>query len=687
MGHLSIFYLIKSYIYLYISPTRNENSTNNVGVNEVTQESLPCTKSQRLLPGVNELLGEVKNLKVQLSTVKEERDEYKEEATFLKYQLAYRAQVVNLQKEMNDKKKEENKNLKKPKAVRFSSNLSIESGAENEDGGVSETNDEDDSLNDMDRDEYNRLQTEKQELEDVLYDFYHDSKMGNNKGRLLFEDIESDPSESVSSFICRVLVDYEKLNDEHRILEEEKSKLDEDKGQLCSSMAKLREQFHDAVDSNIEEIEDLNRQNEELRFKIKTCDEKDSELRASFVQSREQFVNRLKAILELSNGSKMANVTKSLNNDIAQAEKELKEAKSSLGKLEEEKASELKRAQSLPSSLRQETFQTAERGGLLRELGTCKDLQESQRKQIQKIQEEKLDLEVQLSEIKRQNVLLKAERRANIKTRSKLAQTDETFGTGPGIAGDAKESSGDSKELSRRCKDLERKLEEARREKSIAEEEKTCLLMSLDANIEKKDALEEQLNVLQAKLNEGPSDDGGRLEKDNDASVSETDGVFQASYKKDISEAKVGIEKIRIQEQDKQITILKRENEAVKEKLKRAEDMLETLQNCLKELTDEKHELLDSVEELNEEKAELEETRLKLEKELGGTKREKFVADEVSDIRNKEKKLHSDIEASKAKLSQLDLKVVEVLSLISTEEAVTRKSKNDSKEGVDDMIG
>ena len=70
------------------------------------------------------------------------------------------------------------------------------------------------------------------------------------------------------------------------------------------------------------------------------------------------------------------------------------------------------------------------------------------------------------------------------------------------------------------------------------------------------------------------------------------------------------IEKIRVQEQDKQIAILKRENEAVKEKLKKAEDMSQTLQNCLKELTDEKHELLDSVEELNEEKAELEEARL-----------------------------------------------------------------------------
>lgn len=72
------------------------------------------------------------------------------------------------------------------------------------------------------------------------------------------------------------------------------------------------------------------------------------------------------------------------------------------------------------------------------------------------------------------------------------------------------------------------------------------------------------------------------------------------------------MEKIRVQEQDKQIAMLKRENEAVKEKLKKSEDTSQTLQNCLKELTDEKHELLDSIEELNEEKAELEEARLDL---------------------------------------------------------------------------
>ena len=65
-----------------------------------------------------------------------------------------------------------------------------------------------------------------------------------------------------------------------------------------------------------------------------------------------------------------------------------------------------------------------------------------------------------------------------------------------------------------------------------------------------------------------------------------------------------------MQEQEKQIAMLKRENDAVKEKLKKAEDMSQTLQNLLKDLTDEKHELLDSIEELNEEKAELEEARL-----------------------------------------------------------------------------
>ena len=237
--------------------------------------------------------------------------------------------------------------------------------------------------------------------------------------------------------------------------------------------------------------------------------------------------------------------------------------------------------------------------------------------------------------------------------------------------------------LLRKCRDLEQKLDEVKKEKLTVEEEKACLLMSLDANIEKKDAVEEQLKALQDKVE--------KIERDKrnaKGSLSETDGALRAAYKKDLSEVKMEIEKLRIQEQDKQIIMLKRENDSVKDKLKKSEDMLKTLQNCLKELTDEKHDLLDSIEELNEEKAELEAARVKLEKELSGAKREKFAVDEVSDIRKKEEKLVGDIEASKAKLSQLDLKMVEVLSLFDTENGVTSRTKKaDSRKGVEEMIG
>lgn len=663
---------------------------------------MQTNKAQRLLPGVNELLHEVKNLKEQLSAVKEEKDDCEEEVKFLKYQLAYRAQVQTLQKEMSENRHTEKQISKKQKSVRFSSSVSVDDGQE---GEISEEETKKDYKlsSNVDMEELTKLKAEKQELEDVLYDFYHDSKMVDDKERVLVVDIDSDSSKSIRSLICRVLVEYERLREEHRILEEEKSKLDEDKVQLCASMAKLRENFHDAVDSNIEEIEDLNRENEELRSKVKTLEEKDSELRASFLQSHENTVSHLKSIIELTKSSSLEDVSKRLKQDVSRAKNELKMAKDLVSKPEEEKGSKLKRVQSLPSSLREETAETPGRGGLLRELKTCKDLQESQRKQIQKIQEEKLVLEVQLSEIKRQNVLLKAERKGNIKTKSRLVQTEtmnQGFGVAPLGGDDTRQSSDRLESLSRKYKELERKLEETKREKSTAEEEKTSLLMSLYANIEKKDALEEQLNVLQAKLNEKFTEeksvtstravmtqtDSIPIEKD-EPSPSETDRIFQGSYKKDISEVKVEIEKIRCQELDKQITILKRENEAVKEKLKRAEDMSKTLQNCLKELTDEKHELLDSIEELNEEKAELEETRLKLEKELSGTTREKFIVDEVSDIRNKERKLGNNIEASKAKLTQLDLKVVEVLSLIGNGDVKTGETNIDSQEGVEDMIG
>ena len=79
--------------------------------------------------------------------------------------------------------------------------------------------------------------------------------------------------------------------------------------------------------------------------------------------------------------------------------------------------------------------------------------------------------------------------------------------------------------------------------------------------------------------------------------------------------------------------------------------------------------------------------RSKLEKERDGTRREKFVADEVSDIRNKERKVGDSLEANKAKLAQLDLKVVEVLTLIGNEGTGNKEMKSDPDKGVEDIIG
>ena len=183
---------------------------------------------------MNDILHEVKNLKQQLATVKEERDEYKEEVTFLKYQLAYRAQVQNLQKEMSEKKeqegsKKEHEALKKTKSVRFSANIAVNdrghSDEEDETDGCFDDSKDDISNSGFDVEEFSRLKTESEELQEVLYDFYHDSKMMGKNGNILIGDIESHPSESISSLVCRVLVNYDKLCEENRILAEEKTKL------------------------------------------------------------------------------------------------------------------------------------------------------------------------------------------------------------------------------------------------------------------------------------------------------------------------------------------------------------------------------------------------------------------------------------------------------------------------------
>ncbi|XP_028400714.1 golgin subfamily B member 1-like isoform X2 [Dendronephthya gigantea] len=683
---------------------RYEKSSDHVEINDDTRAALTCNASPRLLPGVGDILQEVKNLKQQLASVKEERDEFKEEVTFLKYQLSYRAQVQNLQQKMNGAK-EGKPGDKKTKSVRFAGNIIVNNRTYSEDdtdesieSPLSPYDEAKEEILDssFDNDEYERLKAQADELEDVLHDFYHDSKLAGKNSSVLIGNVESLPSESISSLVCRALVNYDKLFEEHRILEEEKSKLDEDKIQLTNSMAKLREQLHDAVDSNIEEIEDLNHQNENLRSQVKVFGEKNSEVISSFIKAREDYIGRLKAIKELVKGNSSDKLLQRLKNDALLADIELKEAKEWVQKVEEDKSNRLKRVQSLPSTFRQDSAENTERGGLLKELKTCKNLQESQRKQISKILDEKLVLETHVAELKRQVVLLKAERRINLKTKSKFVQTEGEEETVAMVNGETNSSSSEVESLTRRCKDLEQKLERVKEEKLVLVSEKTSLLLAFDANIEKKDALEEQLAILQEKMNER----GKTRELDTNAACTQTDGVvenvgktmnetdggFRRSYK-GISEAKVELEKIRVQEQEKHIAALKRENEAIKEKLKKAEDMSQTLQNCLKELTDEKLELLDSIEELNEEKAELEEIRSKLEKELSGTKREKFVADEVGNIRNKERKIDDSLESNKAKLAQLDLRVAEVLSLIENEGAGTEETKSAPDKGVEDIIG
>ena len=68
-------------------------------------------------------------------------------------------------------------------------------------------------------------------------------------------------------------------------------------------------------------------------------------------------------------------------------------------------------------------------------------------------------------------------------------------------------------------------------------------------------------------------------------------------------------------------------------------------------------------------------------------KREKIGTDEVSDIRNKERKIDDNLEAYKVKLAQLDMKVVEVLKLIGNEGTQNQETKSDVNKNVENMIG
>lgn len=78
--------------------------------------------------------------------------------------------------------------------------------------------------------------------------------------------------------------------------------------------------------------------------------------------------------------------------------------------------------------------------------------------------------------------------------------------------------------------------------------------------------------------------------------------------------------------------------------------------------------------------------RSKLEKQLGGARQEKIVADEVNDIRNKERIVGDSLEAHKTKLVQVNVKVLEVLTLIDSGTG-NKETKSNPDKSIEDMIG
>ncbi|XP_046840527.1 uncharacterized protein PFB0765w-like isoform X2 [Xenia sp. Carnegie-2017] len=663
---------------------RYEKSNNAVTINNETRESLTSNCSPRSSLNVDDILYEVKSLEQQLASVEEERDEYKDEVAFLKYQLSYRTQIQTLQKEMSQKKtvelQEKPKSTHNSKSVRFAANVTFDDQEFSEDedviDGIARTDLQESKQTVFNEQDYERLRAETDELRDVLWDFYQDDKIvGEKQWGLLIGDVRNDPSESLSSLVCRVLVSYEKLVEEYGILEEEKSKLYEEKIQLSNSMAKLREQFNDAVDSNIEEIEDLNAQNEHLSSHVNTIKAKNTESENALIKARGEHVDRLKQIIKSSKDSSFEKLLNTIKSDLIQAENELKEAKDSM-KLDGNK-NKVKRVQSLPLDLGNSLDKNKERFGLLRELNTCKSLQESQRELISKNLDEKLALETEVAELRRQIVLLRAERKVALKTTSKMCQTDLHEAS-------IKENGESDDDLTRKLRDLEKKLEQVKEENLVLVREKTSLLMSFDANIEKRDALDKELAALQEKMKQNGGSNSV-VEVKTVGTNTKSEKGFQAGYK-GISEAKEDIEKLRVLGQDKHVTMLLREIEALKEKLQKSEDMAKTLQNCLKDLTDEKNDLLDSIEDLNEERAELQDSRSKLEKLLSENTKEKSVLDGINKVEQKKSKVHESLEMGKAKLVQLHLKVLGILSLCNGEKKEHKQKSVHTKSSVDVLI-
>ncbi|KAK3750625.1 hypothetical protein QZH41_003098 [Actinostola sp. cb2023] len=478
----------------------------------------------------------------------EDKKDLGDEIKFLKYQLQYRIDVQSLQNDNTDKResdklvkenetlREENCNLKERLST-IKERLEEKGNVEENLLSIADVCNESAVSCESDIERLHterkillstimRMQSlEKDEDEPVTFaDF--GVQVDLNKLETIEENVATTPlvakltkeNKALKKHITDMQKDLDEYEYDRKALNEENFKLIDEKRSLEDTSNKLRTQMSDTLDTTLDEIEQLHDFNEDLEGKFKRTEANFNQVLQTLNDLQSKNCKALESMLdEVESKVTMEEAFEYLDNEVSKLiQQNLSTTFQSAG------------PQVMQASKEEKQFSS----NLLSEVKSCKEMLESQRSHIRKLQLDKRDIEEGYTNMKRELLLLKSSKqraRENSKELQFLRKRRaKSLNDGAAGATEAKAVLVDKESLQREVKrlgsvkvELENTIQKLKKEKTTLDDEKVCLLSSLYHQLERNESLEMQVEELSLALQQWEA----KSDLDNDVFGEKTNEV------------------------------------------------------------------------------------------------------------------------------------------------------------------
>ena len=693
-----------------------------------------------------ELKDKLEVLKQEKFELEEEKKEWLKEVKFLKCQLQYREEVKQLQASQNkpseSKLECENKELKqengdlKRRLQTIREKLAEKAEREDDVLALTEVLDSENGGNFNTEKKLCQLRRERKMLLSTIMKLQNERKETDREGEMIdastqcqvgivsknwLPEVKNNNYEELKKELEELRKETEELEDENRILDEENAKLIEEKRGQEDTINNLKRQLTDALDSSIDEIEQLNLLNQELEKRLDSAEKHNEKFLHVLEELKGENCCLLDSILdEIEKKDSLEEAVDLLSTEV---EKIIQINKSRKYNLSEPKQ--------LPAM--ENKHRLDNKGSLLNEMKSCKNLIEDQRYQIRKLQMERRDIEENYVKMKRELVIMRTKGRpvknptdsldagTRAKQERKVSESamnidimetvdersENVFEENETLRDDNESLRVEINYLRSRRKELEILARNLKDEKCVLEDEKACLLSSLFNQVERCETLEQQINQLNnlPQENKGPETPRNNLVENGENATVELYDTTDACVKtpdiegsekasmlmKDMDSNEEQLRNLRqfVQELEnekqnlrkslnasqKNVHDLQRERSLLSDKVQRGSELGETLRQCLREAHDEKQDLTDNFEELTEEIITLENQKKTLESLLEErTTKLESLCDKSDDLEAENKELYQKLGNMEKQLRFLYNKLIVIVDSIDTESSEDENS-------------